>query len=282
MEPHLEDNRSYKKNSKHLKTVDTIKHTIVFLLMLFLFSMLFRYAIKSEASSFNIEWLYLMWGFFFFIAMAIALRYLFETGISSGRLPRKKSKWRNVAEFITLFALVVAVYLILTAKPRYLPRGEAPLIRYPKWIMGFGPNQTIMVYYKPLPLYMYVIPLVIAAFIVLTAVKRRRKRIVIRGELHRFNPQMTFDTIEGTPEERVIKMYKNVVAGLILKGYPYQKSWTHWEHEEKLKNIFEDLDDLHTLTRIFEKAKYAKKLSDEDIEVARKSYDNLMKFLRQG
>lgn len=129
---------------------------------------------------------------------------------------------------------------------------------------------------------MYVIPLVIAAFIVLTAVKRRRKRIVIRGELHRFNPQMTFDTIEGTPEERVIKMYKNVVAGLILKGYPYQKSWTHWEHEEKLKNIFEDLDDLHTLTRIFEKAKYAKKLSDEDIEVARKSYDNLMKFLRQG
>lgn len=135
MEPHLEDNRSYKKNSKHLKTVDTIKHTIVFLLMLFLFSMLFRYAIKSEASSFNIEWLYLMWGFFFFIAMAIALRYLFETGISSGRLPRKKSKWRNVAEFITLFALVVAVYLILTAKPRYLPRGEVPLIRYGLWAL---------------------------------------------------------------------------------------------------------------------------------------------------
>ncbi|MBO8174639.1 MAG: DUF4129 domain-containing protein [Thermococcus sp.] len=212
--------------------------------------------------------------------MAIALRFLFEIGISVERLPRKKSKWRNVAEFITLFALVVAVYLLLTGKPRYLPRGEAPLIRYPKWIMSFGLNQTVMVYYKPLPLYMYVIPLVIAALIVLTAVKRRRKRIVIMGELHRFNPQMTFDTIEGTPEERVIKMYKNVVAGLILKGYPYQRSWTHWEHEEKLRDIFEDLEDLHTLTRIFEKAKYAKRLSSEDVDIAKKSYDNLMKFLR--
>ncbi|WP_297126153.1 DUF4129 domain-containing protein [Thermococcus sp.] len=280
MVPHLGDSRIYKKDSKPLKRVDTIKHAVVFLLMLFLFSMLFRYAIKSEASSFNIEWVYLAWGFFFFITMAIALRFLFEIGISVERLPRKKSKWRNVAEFITLFALVVAVYLLLTGKPRYLPRGEAPLIRYPKWIMSFGLNQTVMVYYKPLPLYMYVIPLVIAALIVLTAVKRRRKRIVIMGELHRFNPQMTFDTIEGTPEERVIKMYKNVVAGLILKGYPYQRSWTHWEHEEKLRDIFEDLEDLHTLTRIFEKAKYAKRLSSEDVDIAKKSYDNLMKFLR--
>ncbi|WP_240912524.1 DUF4129 domain-containing protein [Thermococcus sp. LS2] len=276
----MRNTRFYRKNPKHPKTVDIVRHTLVFLLIILLFSLLYRYTIRSEASSFNIEWIYLAWGFFFFIAMSIALRFLFETGISGERLPRKKSKWRNVAEFITLFALVVAVYLILTAKPRYLPRGEAPLIRYPKWIMSFGLNQTVMVYYKPLPLYMYVIPLLIAALIVLTAVKRRRKHAVVMGELHRFNPQMTFDTIEGTPEERIIKMYKNVVAGLVLKGYPYQKSWTHWEHEEKLRNIFEDLEDLHALTRIFEKAKYAKKLSGEDIDIAKKSYDNLMKFLR--
>ncbi len=262
------------------KKGSAIGYLVIFVILLILFSSLHKYTVRSKASSFNIEWIYLAWGFFFFIAMGIALRFLFETGISSERLPRKKNKWRNVAEFITLFAIVVAVYLLLTAKPRYLPRGEAPIIRYPKWIMSFGLNQTVMIYYKPLPLYAYAIPLIIAALIVLTAVKRRKKRIIIMGEPHKFNPQMTFDTIEGTPEERIIKMYKNVVAGLILKGYPYQKSWTHLEHEEKLRNIFEDLEDLHTLTRIFEKAKYAKRLSSKDIDIAKKSYDNLMKFLR--
>ncbi|MCD6140749.1 MAG: DUF4129 domain-containing protein, partial [Thermococcus sp.] len=91
---------------------------------------------------------------------------------------------------------------------------------------------------------------------------------------------ITFDTIEGSPEERIIKMYKNVVAGLIKRGYPYQKSWTHWEHEDKLKDIFEDLEDLDNITRVFEKAKYGYKLDKEDIKIAKESYEKLMHFLR--
>ncbi|ACJ16247.1 Hypothetical protein TON_0759 [Thermococcus onnurineus NA1] len=41
---------------------------------------------------------------------------------------------------------------------------------------------------------------------------------------------MRYEALEGTTAKRVIKMYKNVVAGLIMKGYPYRKSWTHREH----------------------------------------------------
>jgi len=99
-------------------------------------------------------------------------------------------------------------------------------------------------------------------------------------EITKFNPEITFDSIDGSPEERIIKMYKNVVAGLIKKGYPYQKSWTHWENEDKLRDIFEDLEDLDRLTRVFEKAKYGHQLDKEDIAVAKKSYENLMEFLR--
>ena len=262
------------------KKANIAGYFLIFFLILTLFSLLHRYSIRSRPSSFNIEWIYLMWGFFFFIAMGIALKFLFEGRLHGERLPRKKSKWRNVVEFITIFALIVAVYLIITAKPRYLPKGEAPIIRYPKWLTGFGFNESVIVYYKQLPLYLYVIPLIIAALIVLTAIKKRKRHLLNAEEAQKFDPQMTFDTIEGTPEERVIKMYKNVVAGLILKGYPYQRSWTHWEHEEKLKDIFEDLDDLHVLTRIFEKAKYAGKLNQEDVALAKESYEKLMKFLR--
>ena len=96
----------------------------------------------------------------------------------------------------------------------------------------------------------------------------------------KFDPGLTYESIEGTPAERVVKMYKNVVAGLVERGYPYRKSWTHWEHEERLRKIFPDLDDLDTLTRIFERAKYSGRLDPEEVERARHSYDRLMELLR--
>ncbi|WP_167711826.1 MULTISPECIES: hypothetical protein [unclassified Thermococcus] len=47
-----------------------------------------------------------------------------------------------------------------------------------------------------------------------------------------------------------------------------------------LREIFPDLEDLDVLIRIFEKTKYAGRLNDDDVKLARKSYERLMSLLR--
>ncbi|NPA47217.1 MAG: DUF4129 domain-containing protein [Thermococci archaeon] len=128
---------------------------------------------------------------------------------------------------------------------------------------------------------LYLLPYLVLMFFVILGLLMLRKRRAEMDEIaRRFDPELTYDSLEGTPAERVIKMYKNVVAGLVRKGYPYQKSWTHWEHEDRLREIFPDLEDLDTLTRLFEKARYAERLSPGDVNAAKESYDRIMEFLR--
>ncbi|NJE61395.1 DUF4129 domain-containing protein [Thermococcus sp. 21S7] len=177
---------------------------------------------------------------------------------------------------ITLLAILVAIKLLFERRQESLVNGG----KVGETLSGVWYNVTsgdFVVTLRELPGIFYVIPLLVFVLLLLTV--RRRKRHVTPFEV-RFEPEMTYDSIEGTSAERVIKMYKNVVAGLVMKGYPYQKSWTHWEHEAKLREIFPDLEDLDVLTRMFEKAKYAERLGEDDVKLARESYERLMTFLR--
>lgn len=209
-------------------------------------------------------------------------RGLRAEGLIEGNIERgiRRTKRGNVlAGAITLLAIFVAIRLIFEKKPEHLVNtgkvgGET--------LSGIWYNVTsgdFVVTLKELPGgVFYLLPFAVFILLILTA--KRRKRQVTTFEV-KFEPEMTYDSIEGTPAERVIKMYKNVVAGLVRKGYPpYQKSWTHWEHEERLREIFQDLEDLDVLTRIFERAKYAGRLDEADVSAARRSYERLMEILR--
>lgn len=245
-----------------------------FLLLIFLMTLILSATERHGVSSVNVEWVYIANGFLFFAILGYILKALFEGKLNIRRAPyRKHSTMDTVRAVIISLAIVVAVYMLLNPVRRKYPKAwpPNPAVYHFKFF-----EDALRVTLQPLPWYVYLMPILLLAGILLT-VKRRRRKI---QEDYRFEPSMTFDTIEGTAEERIIRMYKNVVAGLVLRGYPYQKSWTHWEHEAKLREIFPDLEDLDRLTRIFEKAKYGKRLAEGDIDLAKESYERLMEFLR--
>ncbi|WP_456451974.1 DUF4129 domain-containing protein [Thermococcus sp.] len=245
-----------------------------FLLLIFLMTLILAATERHGVSSVNVEWVYIANGFLFFAVFGYILKALFEGKLNLRRAPyRKHSTMDTVRAVIISLAIVVAVYMLLNPVRRKYPKSWAPkpAVYHFKFF-----EDALKVTLQPLPWYVYLMPFLILAGILLT-VKRRHREL---REEYKFEPSMTFDTIEGTAEERIIRMYKNVVAGLVLKGYPYQKSWTHWEHEAKLREIFPDLEDLDRLTRIFEKARYGKRLAEGDIDRAKESYERLMEFLR--
>ncbi len=227
------------------------------------FTLLQSSAVHGGTTVFNFEWYIFLSSLFLFGAAGYVIRMLIEEGPVIGG--RKTGKHKIVTQVITLLALLVAIYLLTHKKPEELTEGK----EVGRSILGPWYNVTpseFVVVWRQFPDWAYVIPIVLFLILVVTA--KRRKKEKHRFEVE-FEPEMTYDTIEGTPAERVIKMYKNVVAGLVMNGYPYRKSWTHWEHEEKLRGIFPDLGDLDTLTRIFEKAKYAGRLDDSDLTSSR-------------
>jgi len=255
-----------------------MRQILPFLLMLLLFALLFRATVEHGQSTFNIEVVYILWAVFFFGLLAYSVWFLFEKGIPLQSVKkRKRTKGDYLREIIIILAILIALRALFSRRVEHYRGVKAPIIKYPKFSFF---NDTFKITYQPLPGYVYFVPIFVFAFVLafLFIMGRRRKAEKLR--IAKFDPEITFDSIEGSPEERIIKMYKNVVAGLIRKGYPYQKSWTHWEHEDKLKDIFEDLEDLDRLTRVFEKAKYGYRLNKEDITVAKESYEKLMRFLR--
>lgn len=242
------------------------------LLLLLLMAAVLRSTARSGTSTFNLDWLFLaLWAFYIMVGLA-ALRYLLSSS-KRGTLGGKFTKKEWVGVILYILAFVVALRA-LTRKPAEV-KGftEAPLVRRFNLDL-FNFDTIVEVTYRPLSPLIYLLPILLA---LLYFLHRRRGRLSIENV--RFDPRLEFDAIEGTPEERVIVMYKNVVAGLVARGYPYQKSWTHWEHEEHLREIFPDLDDLHILTAVFEKARYGKSLTPGDVERAKKSYRALIDYL---
>lgn len=255
-----------------------MRQILPFLLMLLLFALLFRATVEHGQSTFNIEVVYILWAVFFFGFLAYSIWFLFEKGIPLQSVKkRKRTKGDYLREIIIILAILIALRALFSRRVEPYKGVKAPIIKYPKFSFF---NDTFKITYQPLPGYVYFVPIFVFAFVLAFLFIMGRRRKAEKPRIAKFDPEITFDSIEGTPEERIIKMYKNVVAGLIRKGYPYQKSWTHWEHEDKLKDIFEDLEDLDRLTRVFEKAKYGYRLNKEDITVAKESYEKLMRFLR--
>ncbi|AIF69812.1 hypothetical protein PAP_07110 [Palaeococcus pacificus DY20341] len=252
-----------------------MKKLLPFLAFFFLIILLSRSVIEAGTSFFNLDWLHFGMWLFMLSVFSVVIWYILKNGFPISPLRRQKmTKKDYIALILTMLALLVALYKLFFEKPALGTPIEAPRIKYPI-IELFNVTSPVEVFYKPLPILIYALPLlVIIAFFVYYMRKSKKKEEIVK-----FKPELTFETIDGTKEERVIKMYKNIVAGLVRRGYPYQKSWTHWEHEDHLKDIFEDLKDLHTLTAIFEKAKYGRELSEEDVEKAKESYKKLMEYL---
>lgn len=249
-------------------------YVILFASFLLVSTLLGNTAIHGGTTVFNFEWVFFFANLFLFAAAGYVLRALIEGNIERGI--RRTKRGNVLAGAITLLAIFVAIRLIFEKKPEHLVNTG----KVGETLSGIWYNVTsgdFVVTLKELPGVFYLLPFAVFILLILTA--KRRKRQVTTFEV-RFEPEMTYDSIEGTPAERVIKMYKNVVAGLVRKGYPYQKSWTHWEHEERLREIFQDLEDLDVLTRIFERAKYAGRLDEADVSAARRSYERLMEILR--
>ncbi len=250
--------------------------SLAFLLLLSLVAALGYPEISSGTSIVNVDWLYFLSSLALFILLGYSIRFILENGVVIPKGERK-SKGSLLPLLITLVAIFVALYKLSHRTP--------PEVKYnvtaptgPLWQIEAIGRDVVRVIYRPLPDYLYLIPPLAFLLLVITAKRRRRTE---RGELEeRFDPGLSYETIEGTPAERVVKMYKNVVAGLVEKGYPYRRSWTHWEHEERLRELFPDLEDLEALTRIFERAKYSGRLDPEEVEEARLRYDRLMKLLR--
>ncbi|WP_297093043.1 DUF4129 domain-containing protein [Thermococcus sp.] len=249
-------------------------YLVLFASFIVVSALLGRTAVHGGTTVFNFEWVFFFANLFLFAAAGYVLKMLLEGNFERGA--RETRRGNILAGAITLLSIFVALKLLFEKKPEELVNGG----RVGETLSGIWYNVTsgdFVVTLRELPGIFYFIPFMVFVLFLLTV--KRRKRDVTPFEV-KFEPALTYDSIEGTPAERVIRMYKNVVAGLVMRGYPYQKSWTHWEHEEKLREIFPDLEDLDVLTRIFEKAKYARRLDEADVTAARRSYDRLMELLR--
>jgi len=221
--------------------------------------------VHGGTTVFNFEWVFFFANLILLVMVGYTVRILisgeFEKGI-------RRSKRGNVlAGALTLIASFVALKLLFEKKPENLVEGGkvGETLEGAWYYVTSGQFKVVL---QELPAVFYIVPFLAFLLLVITA-KRREKRERVPFEV-RFEPEMTYDTIEGTPAERVIRMYRNVVAGLILKGYPYQRSWTHWEHAERVSYMREAFMEL---TRVFEKAKYApQKVTWEDAERALETY----------
>ncbi|NJE31274.1 DUF4129 domain-containing protein [Thermococcus sp. 18S1] len=248
---------------------------LVMLTIVVTFALIQSSTVHGGTTALNFEWYFFLSSLFLFGAAGYVVKLAIEGRLNTRSA--RKGKRNIFADMITFLALMVAIYLLFfNRRPEKLVEGK----EVGRTLEGVWYNVTsgdFVVVWRQFPGWAYLIPFIIFIVIVLTARRRRKSRPMPEV---RFEPELTYDAIEGTPAEKVIRMYKNVVAGLVEKGYPYRKSWTHWEHEEKLREIFPDLKDLDVLTRLFEKARYAERLSDGDVVAARESYDRLMEFLR--
>ncbi|CAD5244328.1 DUF4129 domain-containing protein [Thermococcus camini] len=248
---------------------------LAMLALVVIFSLIQSSGVHGGTTTFNFEWYFFLSSLFLFGAAGYVVKLAIEGRLSAHGVRNGKSN--PLAGIITLLAIVVAVYLIFFKRePERLVGGK----EIGRGLEGVWYNVTsgdFVTVWNQFPGWAYLIPFLLFVAIVLTARRTKKRRPVPEVK---FEPELTYDAIEGTPAEKVIRMYKNVVAGLVEKGYPYRKSWTHREHEERLREVFPDLKDLDVLTRLFEKAKYAGRLSEEDATAARESYDRLMEFLR--
>ncbi len=101
---------------------------------------------------------------------------------------------------------------------------------------------------------------------------KKRKRKEMRERALKFDRKVEELGLEAfsDPREAVVEIYKNAVLWLEVLGIPYKESWTHWEHVEHV-NVFKKT--FTTLTRLFEKAKYApERVTWEDAERALEVY----------
>ncbi|NJD99621.1 DUF4129 domain-containing protein [Thermococcus sp. LS1] len=246
----------------------------LFSTLLITFALLGSTAVHGGVTVFNIEWLFFFVNLILLGMAGYVIRLVLEEGLDRG--DRKTKRGNVLAGLITILALFVAIKLILERRPEKLFEGGGA-VKSIEGVWYYVTSGDFRVVLRELPAVFYLLPFIV--FLILVITVKRRKRSKVAFEI-KFNPEMRYEALEGTPAERVIKMYKNVVAGLVMKGYPYRKSWTHREHEKMLREIFPDLEDLDVLTRIFEKAKYAGRLNDDDVKLARKSYERLMSLLR--
>lgn len=113
-------------------------------------------------------------------------------------------------------------------------------------------------------------------------VMKRRERRKIKEKAEAFDRKLEDAGLDmfSDPREAVVGIYKNAVLWLEYLGLPYRESWTHWEHVEHVKYRREAF---LTLTRLFEKAKYApEKVTWEDAEEALKAYNEMRGDLGEG
>lgn len=104
---------------------------------------------------------------------------------------------------------------------------------------------------------------------------KKRKRKEMRERALKFDRKVEELGLEAfsDPREAVVGIYKNAVLWLEVLGIPYKESWTHWEHVEHV-NVFKET--FTTLTRLFEKAKYApERVTWEDAERALEVYQRM-------
>ncbi len=250
--------------------------SLAFVLVLVFSAMFFSTSAATSTVVLNLEWV--LWGSSMLVFALAGYSFVQlmsgERHFTKGRI-RKRHLWDDV---LIIATLAVAAYLLWGPRRR-VHGGFSVGHRLIQPFRVFLRRGDLVIIDAPIHTFLYLVPyLVFLAFVVYGLLKRQKLKRYPLAE--KFNPQMTYETLEGTPAERIIKMYQNVVAGLVRRGYPYQKSWTHWEHEDKLREIFPDLRDLDALTRLFEKAKYAERLKAGDLELAKESYERLMEFLR--
>ncbi|ASJ02960.1 hypothetical protein A3L09_06660 [Thermococcus profundus] len=254
-----------------------LKITLLFLSLLFSIALLMSSTVSFGVTSVNVDLLYFIGLLLSFFLIGYGLSYLRLRG---GPRRRKKSRYAIISGLLWIIAFGVAVYLLFNPRPSPQHPTNQTGIPHPGSFQRI--KGGIEALYNALPSSAYLIPYLLLIVVpIFLIIKRRLGRSPsIGGPKVRFEPDLRYEDISGPPKERVIRMYRNVVAGLVLKGYPYQKSWTHREHEERLREIFPDLGDLDVLTRLFEKAKYADRLEPEDVKLARESYERLMRYLR--
>ena len=106
----------------------------------------------------------------------------------------------------------------------------------------------------------------------------RRRRAELKKRAKEFDERLESLGLEmfENPRDAVVGIYKNAVLWLEYLGFPYQESWTHWEHADHVRYMH---DSFVELTRLFEKARYApEKVSWEDARRALEVY----RVLRRG
>ncbi len=260
------------------------RDVFLFLIIIILIAMLSGGAASSGYLVFNVQWLFWAYSMAVFALAGYSFILIIRSGVRPEGMKRKKKQGNlllRALAYLTSFALVVFIFEMFRMRHHSTSSNKTSALANSHPFNLPLPKVGIILKDVPINMTLYLIPYLLLLAFVIAGLLMLRKRRLERSEIaKRFNPELTYDSLEGPPAERVIKMYKNVVAGLVRKGYPYQKSWTHWEHEDKLREIFPDLEDLDVLTKLFEKAKYAERLSGGDVDVAKRSYDRIMEFLR--